>query len=804
MNNKFTPAAQAALNAALSVASAMGHTYVGSEHLLLGLLSQTEAAAATILAARTVTEERVRELITGEQPPSPPSAAGAGDMTPRTRGIIERSSHFASSNGSSAIGTEHILLALIADANCVAHKIIDSLSGSVKEIHEDTLSYMNSNSGKGERASAPPSKGGKTLEKYSRDLTHLAQEGKIDPIIGRNSEMDRVIQILSRRTKNNPCLIGEPGVGKTAVAEGLAQRIVDKNVPETLLDKRIITLDLTSMIAGAKYRGEFEERLKSIMEEVREDSRIVLFIDEIHTIIGAGAAEGAVDAANIIKPALSRGEMQVIGATTLNEYRKHIEKDAALERRFQPVEVGEPTSDEAVQILFGLREKYQAHHRVTITDEAVESAVALSVRYINDRFLPDKAIDLIDEACSKKRMVNYTMPTDIRGLEEQLAALSAEKADAIKAQDFETAAGIRDREVAVKAKLATEQEQWAKNKESTQLIVCQDDIADIVTAWTGIPVSKLADSEGERLVRLEDDLRSRVIGQDEAVATVARAIRRGRMGLSDPRRPMGSFIFLGPTGVGKTELAKSLCELLFGNRESMIRLDMSEYMEKHTVSKLIGSPPGYVGYDEGGQLTEKIRRRPYSVVLLDELEKAHPDVTNILLQILEDGMLTDAQGRRVDFRNCVIIMTSNVGATSLFKSNRAMGFNADNSESDSARDKVLAQLKETFRPEFLNRIDEIAVFDKLNQESIGKITSIMLEQVAVRVAGLGFDLSFTPAAVQHIAQAGFDPVYGARPLRRAITRQVEDALSLAILGGEITAPTTIVADVADEKIVFKS
>lgn len=625
------------------------------------------------------------------------------------------------------------------------------------------------------------------LDQYGRNLTALAREGKIDPVIGRETETERVVQILSRRTKNNPCLIGEPGVGKTAVVEGLAQRIADGSVPETLTDKKIITLDIPGMIAGAKYRGEFEERMKGVMNEVMKDKSIILFIDEIHTIIGAGAAEGAVDAANILKPALARGDMQVIGATTITEYRKHIEKDAALERRFQSVMVGEPSPDEAILILKGLRDKYEAHHKVKITDEAIEAAVKYSVRYIGDRYLPDKAIDLIDEAASKLRISSYTAPDSIKELENKLKQISSEKEEAIGSQDFERAAKLRDEEKKLRDEIEKAKTEWKEGNNRDNLTIGDPEIAEVVTEWTGIPVKSLTEDEGTRLMHLEEELHSRIVGQSEAVNAVSRAIRRSRVGLKDPRRPMGSFIFLGPTGVGKTELCKALAEILFGDENAMIRVDMSEYMEKHSVSKMIGSPPGYVGFDEGGQLTEKIRRHPYSVVLFDEIEKAHPDVFNILLQILEDGILTDAQGRRVDFKNSIIIMTSNVGASGLMQKASALGFGGDDTpKSEEARihERVMASLRDTFKPEFLNRIDEIIVFSKLSDNEIKQIASLMLKSVEKRLETMNISISFDDDVIALLAREGTDPVYGARPMRREIQRRIEDALSTEILDGK--------------------
>ncbi|MBO5410408.1 MAG: ATP-dependent Clp protease ATP-binding subunit, partial [Clostridia bacterium] len=645
-----------------------------------------------------------------------------------------------------------------------------------------------------------------TLSQYGRDLTLLANQGRIDPVIGRQKEIERVIQILSRRTKNNPCLIGEPGVGKTAIAEGLALKIAGGEVPELLRNKKIIALDLTGMVAGTKYRGDFEERIRNAIEEVQKAGDVILFIDEVHTLIGAGSAEGAVDAANILKPSLARGELQVIGATTIEEYRKHIEKDAALERRFQPVTVGEPSEDEAIEILTGLRDKYEAHHKVKITDNAIIAAVKMSSRYIGDRFLPDKAIDLVDEAASRVRLRAFTAPPDLKALEDRIKSLSEEMEAAVNAQDFEHAAQIRDEKNKLTEDLENERRLWKEKSSHSNGEVGEQEIADIVSQWTGIPVVQLTQEESQRLLNMEQELHGRIVGQDEAVSAVARAIRRGRSGLKDPKRPTGSFIFLGPTGVGKTELCKTLAASMFGDENAMIRLDMSEYMEKHTVSRLVGSPPGYVGYDEGGQLTEKVRRKPYSVVLFDEIEKAHPDVFNMLLQILDDGILTDSQGRKVDFKNCVIIMTSNVGAKLIAKSGKGtLGFTADAGESmddRKIREAVMGELKNVFRPEFLNRVDDIIVFHQLTRENISEIATRLLASLSKRVAGLDYKLEFTQAAVEAIADAGFDPVYGARPLKRAIQQRIEDKLSEQMLEGVITAGKTYLCDYADGEFTF--
>ncbi|MBQ9801528.1 MAG: ATP-dependent Clp protease ATP-binding subunit [Clostridia bacterium] len=811
MANRFTEKAQNTLNNALRFAREMGHTYIGSEHVLLALAAERDSVAAKLLDKHGVTVEKVKARIAELTGVGSTSNVSPADMTPRTKKIIEGSAMEAARGGQNYIGTEHLLLSLLGERDAVACEILAHLGASAEEIGREITALLASAPGTGEKGGKRGAENGvanaPTLSSFGRDLTALAREGKIDPIIGRDEETARVIQILSRRQKNNPCLIGEPGVGKTAVVEGLAQKIVDGAVPETLKGKTVFTLDVASMIAGAKYRGEFEERLKNVMAEVAKNPDIILFIDEIHTIVGAGAAEGAVDAANIIKPALSRGEMQVIGATTIAEYRKNIEKDAALERRFQSVMVGEPTPEEAVLILMGLRDKYEAHHKLKISDEAIKAAVNLSARYISDRYLPDKAIDLVDEAASRLRISAHTSPPDLKATEARLAALATEKEEAVSAQDFERAAQLRDEEKTLRADYDKQMEDWKSGVGDTALTVSENDIADVVTQWTGIPVNSLLEEESERLLNLEKLLKERVIGQDEAVSAVAKAIRRGRMGLKDPKRPIGSFIFLGPTGVGKTELTKALAGLLFGDENAMIRLDMSEYMEKHSVSKLIGSPPGYVGFEEGGQLTEKIRRKPYSVVLFDEIEKAHPDVFNILLQVLEDGVLTDSQGRRVDFKNTVLILTSNVGASALTGPQRAaLGFAQESAETGSkkaADAKVMEALKSTFRPEFLNRIDDIIIFNKLSEENISAIAQLMLSEVKRRITALGIDITFDGSVAALTAREGFDPVYGARPLRRAIVALVEDTFSGAMLEGEIKAGDTVLAKVKDDAVVFE-
>ena len=814
MKNRFTQKAQNALNFSLGSASQMGHTYIGSEHLLLGLCREESGVAAHYLQSRGVDAEKVKNAIIRLAGAGVPSDVSATDMTPRTKSIIQASLAEAQRGGQELIGTEHLLLALLREEDSVAVRILESFHIAVSELINDLTTYIGASP---TAENAPPQKGKstdrqkssvlgstQTLKNFGRDLCELSASGKIDPVIGRDAETERLIQILSRRQKNNPCLIGEPGVGKTAVVEGLATRIVAGDVPENLLDKTVVTLDIASMIAGAKYRGEFEERFKNVMEEVRKNPNIILFIDEIHTIIGAGAAEGAVDAANIIKPALARGELQVIGATTIAEYRRHIEKDAALERRFQSVTVGEPSREDALQILMGLREKYEAHHKLKILDEALVAAVELSVRYIADRYLPDKAIDLVDEAASRLRIRAHTSPDGIKEKEEELKSISSQKEAAILAQEFERAADLRDKEQTLKKEIEEEKLHWRSSQDAEVLCVKKEDIAEVVTLWTGIPVHSILEEESEKLTHLDEALKARVIGQEEAIQSLSKAIQRGRIGLKDPKRPIGSFIFLGPTGIGKTELARALAEVMFGSESAMIRLDMSEYMEKHSVSKLIGSPPGYVGFDEGGQLTEKIRRKPYSVVLFDEIEKAHPDVFNILLQVLEDGHLTDSQGRQVDFKNTVIILTSNVGATELAEA-KTLGFVSGNTESaeNEKRERMMRALRSTFRPEFLNRIDEVILFNSLSQADIAQIAQLMLNDVAKRCADIGISLSFSAEVAQLIAEKGFDQSYGARPLRRTVMRLVEDTLSCDLLDGKFKAGDTIEAVVEDGKIGFE-
>ena len=808
----FTQKANTALNAAIEYAENLGHTYIGSEHLLLGLLSSEGSVAYTALTARNITADNVETAVRNSVGIGTPTVLSPNDFTPRSKNIIETAVTIARSLGHGYVGTEHLLIAILRDSSCYAMDILDAMNVSAADIAEEITKSVNVSQNDASPKSKEQSKGKTetpTLDQFGRDLTAIARQGKIDPVIGRQKEIERVIQILCRRTKNNPCLIGEPGVGKTAIAEGLALKIASGEVPEILKDKRIVALDLTGMVAGTKYRGDFEERIKSAIDEVSKAGNIILFIDEVHTLIGAGAAEGAVDAANILKPALARGEMQVIGATTIEEYRKNIEKDSALERRFQSVLVGEPSREEAVEILKGIRDKYEAHHKVKITDEAIEAAVKMSSRYIGDRFLPDKAIDLIDEAASKVRLRAYTPPEDIRELEEKIKRINEEKASAVNSQNFEQAAALRDEEKEVKAHLENAKEGWKKQNSETNGVVTPDEIAAIVSEWTHIPVVQLTEEESQRLLHMEEELHRRIVGQDQAVSAVAKAIRRGRVGLKDPNRPTGSFIFLGPTGVGKTELCKTLAATLFGDESAMIRLDMSEFMEKHTVSKLVGSPPGYVGYDEGGQLTEKVRRKPYSVVLFDEIEKAHPDVFNMLLQILDDGVLTDSQGRKVDFKNCIIIMTSNVGAKLITNAgNAALGFkgeegNGTMSQSD-IKDAVMGELKKCFRPEFLNRVDDIIVFEQLNKDDIKEIARRMLKTLKNRVHDMGIELSFDDSAIEKIADEGFDPVYGARPLRRAIQSEIEDKLSEEMLDGRMTSGNKYVCKHTDDGFVFDS
>ena len=810
--NKFTPGAEEALRLSQEAAGELGHGYVGTEHLLLGLIRESEGMAHAVLTEAGLTDDMLVEIIKSSVGAGLPGGNPAQGLTPRARRVVELAVEDAVRGGSAYVGTEHLLAGLLREGNNMAVRILRVAGVDARHLYTALMQKLSETP----KARQAGSRGGareegssknKTLQEFTRDLTADARAGKLDPVIGRDDEIQRVIQILSRRTKNNPCLIGEPGVGKTAIAEGLARKIVMGDVPDDMLDKRLLSLDLSGMVAGTKYRGEFEERIKKLLEEVKKSGNVILFIDELHTIVGAGSAEGAVDAANIIKPALGRGEIQVIGATTLNEYRKYIEKDAALERRFQPVTVGEPSQEASLEILKGLREKYEKHHGLRITDEALEAAVQLSARYINDRFLPDKAIDLMDEAASRVRLETEELSPELKSLEEKIAALAKDKEAAIEKQDYETAAKLRDIEKDYQEQVEMEREKRRRNNTQHRPVTA-DDIAAVVAGWTGIPVTRLTEDESTRLLHMEDTLHERVVGQDEAVKAVARAIRRGRVGLKDPKRPIGSFLFLGPTGVGKTELCKSLAEAMFGDENAMIRIDMSEYMERHTVSRLIGSPPGYVGHDEGGQLTEKVRRKPYSVVLFDEIEKAHEDVWNILLQILDDGRITDSQGRTVDFKNTVIVMTSNIGARNLTAMGGKLGFSAEGRDSDpdaqkqfeAAREQVLAELRQTFRPEFLNRIDDIIVFRPLTQADIQEVARRMLYTVAARMEAMGIHLDASDEAVAELAKEGFDPKYGARPLRRAIQSKVEDAVAEKMLDGTLREGDTARLTVEDNKL----
>lgn len=804
----FTQKANEAMNLAIDSASKMGHTYIGTEHLLLGLLEEQTGVAAATLNECGASADSLREKIESSIGKGSPTSLTPEDFTPRTKRVMQTAVITSAQVGHSFVGTEHLLVALLSERDSYAVKFLEEMGISVNTVLTALRASLNEEAEREFSSEAPQrsaeTKGkNKTLEKFGRDLTTAAKNNEIDPVVGRENEIRRVIEILSRRTKNNPVLIGEPGVGKTAVAEGLALKIAQGEVPELLKDKRVFSLNLTGMIAGTKYRGDFEERIKSVIDELKKDGNTILFIDELHTIVGAGSAEGSADAANILKPTLAKGDFQVIGATTLAEYRKYIEKDSALERRFQPVSVGEPTKEEAVEILKGLRDRYEAHHKVKISDEAIEAAVALSVRYIADRFLPDKAIDLIDESASRLRLKEQTAPPELKEMEEEIAALEIEKAEAVSAQDFERAAKVRDRQKNLTAELEAKKEKWKSDTEANVAVVTKEDIAKTVSDWSGVPAEELTKEESERLLNLESELHRRVIGQDKAVTAVAKAIRRGRAGLKEENRPIGSFIFLGPTGVGKTELTKALAAAMFGDENAMLRLDMSEYMEKHTVSKLIGSPPGYVGYDDGGQLTEKVRRKPYSVILFDEIEKAHPDVFNMLLQILEDGRLTDSQGRTVSFKNAVIIMTSNVGARLITNTAKLLGFDTQSeSKADNIKETVMAELKKVFRPEFLNRVDDVIVFSKLTKDEVKEIASLMLSNLGTRLKALGYNLEFTDKAVERIADEGFDEAYGARPIRRAVRALVEDELSEKLLSGELQGKTKILCDFTEGKMVF--
>ena len=813
MANNFSENSTRALNLALEAARQFGHGYIGTEHLLLGLLRADGGVSSKVLLDAGLTDEFVVERIKENVGVGVPSDVSGQDMTPRLKRILERSFVEARRTGNYIIGTEHILMSLLEEPNCQAVEIIESAGIDIRSLYSDVIESMGLSAAgdtdrDGQKHGTAKKSGGKNtpnLNSYGTDLTEMVRENKIDPIIGRGTEIERVIQVLSRRTKNNPCLIGEPGVGKTAIAEGLAQHIIEGSVPEPLKNKRVVTLDIASMIAGSKYRGDFEERLKNVIEEVKKEGNVILFIDELHVLVGAGSAEGAMDAANILKPSLARGEIQVIGATTLDEYKKHIEKDAALERRFQPIIVSEPSEEDAIAFLKGIRDKYEAHHGVKISDEAIESAVRLSSRDIRDRFLPDKAIDLMDEAASKLRMKNLTAPPDMKSKEEEIKRVAGEKENAVRNQDFEKAATLRDKEKVLASELEEMKKNWNSESGKEKLTLTAEDIEDVVTQTTGIPVKKLVHEESERLLNMENILHKRVVGQDEAVNAVARAIRRGRVGLKDPKRPIGSFLFLGPTGVGKTELSKALAEVLFGDESAMIRVDMSEYMEKHTVSKMIGSPPGYVGFDDGGQLTEKVRRKPYSVILFDEIEKAHPDVFNIMLQILDDGRLTDAKGRTVDFKNTVIIMTSNIGAKTITDSKK-LGFtpaedNFDRNQ-ETIRENVMDELKRSFRPEFLNRIDDIIVFKQLDREDIKKIASRLCDSVVKSLKELGITLSVEDSAIDVLVEKGFDVTYGARPLKRAIQSLIEDKMAEKMLEKTFSEGDEVVARGEDGKIVF--
>ena len=812
--NHFTEQAWNAIALSTQAASELGHNYVGTEHLLVGLLLEEEGVAARVLDANGVKADKVKELISQLIFPNQNvGTIGETVYTPGAVRVLNQSYREAVRFKAPLIGTEHLLIAMIRESDCAAVRLLNTMDVSLQKLYVDLRSAMgedgadareelqSSRAGKDSSASTP------TLNSFSRDLTKLAREGMLDPVIGRESEIQRVVQILSRRTKNNPCLIGEPGVGKTAVVEGLAQMIAGGNVPETIADRRVMTLDLSGMVAGSKYRGEFEERIKKVISEVTEDGNVLLFLDEIHTIIGAGGAEGAIDASNILKPSLARGEIQLIGATTREEYRKYIEKDAALERRFQPVVVEEPTEEQSIAILKGLRPKYEEHHKVTITDEALVAAVRLSSRYINDRFLPDKAIDLIDEAASKIRLTTYVEPSEIKSMTEDIDKLEIQKEQAIKNEAYEKAGDIKKRQQKKRERIEKIREKWQKEKTSRKLTVGEGEIADVVSGWTKIPVRKLAEEESERLRKLESILHERVVGQEEAVTAVAKAIRRGRVGLKDPKRPIGSFLFLGPTGVGKTELCKALAEAMFGTENALIRVDMSEYMEKHSVSKMIGSPPGYVGYEEGGQLSEKVRRNPYSVILFDEIEKAHPDVFNILLQVLDDGHITDAQGRKIDFKNTVLIMTSNAGAENIISPKR-LGFASNDDAKERYRfmkERVMEEVKRMFKPEFLNRIDEIIVFHQLSQDHMKEIVDIMLKGICRRtLAQMNLKLTVDDSAKAFLVEKGYDEKYGARPLRRAIQNLLEDGLAEAVLDGKVKAGDEVTVTKGDDGLKFLS
>ena len=805
---KFTPQAREAIRLAEEASRTLSHGSVGTEHLLLGLLEEGTGVASRVLSECGVEKEKVIELMQELISGSNALKTRSEMWTPRAERVLENSYHEAVRFKAPLVGTEHILIAIIRENDCVATRILNTMGVSVQKIYVDLFSAMGEDApaGREDAQTGRGKKGTPVLDSYSRDLTALAREGKLDPVIGRNREISRVIQILSRRTKNNPCLIGEPGVGKTAVVEGLAQMIVSGNVPETIAGKRVVTLDLSGMVAGSKYRGEFEERIKKVLAELRDDGDVLLFIDEIHTIIGAGGAEGALDASNILKPSLARGELQLIGATTIEEYRKYIEKDSALERRFQPVTVDEPDEEASIAILKGLKGKYEEHHKVTITDEAIEAAVKLSARYINDRFLPDKAIDLIDEASSKVRLQSFVEPPEIRSLEKDIENLEEQKEAAIRTEAYEKAGDIKKKQEKKREKIEKLRLKWEKEKAARKLVVGEGEIADVVSGWTRIPVKKLAEEESERLRNLESILHERVVAQEEAVTAVSKAIRRGRVGLKDPKRPIGSFLFLGPTGVGKTELCKALAEAMFGTENALIRVDMSEYMEKHSVSKMIGSPPGYVGYEEGGQLSEKVRRNPYSVILFDEIEKAHPDVFNILLQVLDDGHITDAQGRKIDFKNTILIMTSNAGAENIIAPKR-LGFTSSDDAQEKYRfmkDRVMEEVRRLFKPEFLNRIDEIIVFHPLTKEHMREIVTIMLKSIHRRtMQQMGIALTVTEEGKDFLIEKGYDEKYGARPLRRAIQSMLEDQLAEKILDGTVKEGEEVEVGRSEDGLTFQ-